>query len=200
MEIYLVRHTAPDIAKGICYGQADIGVKETFLAEAAIIQKYLPQNIAAVYSSPLKRCKKLAEHLFAGHTIQLQKSLMEINCGQWEMQAWDTIPRQEIDTWMNDIITMPIPNGESYQDLYHRVKNAFIDIHKKATPAVIVAHGGVLRSILSYITNVPLKDSFKAFTLHYGCVIKVATVKGVLEYQLLSNIVHDKETHKPSYL
>ena len=35
MEIYLVRHTTPDVAKGICYGQADIDVTATFLAEAA---------------------------------------------------------------------------------------------------------------------------------------------------------------------
>ncbi len=200
MEIYLIRHTAPDIDKGICYGQSDIDVKETFLAEAAIIQTYLPKNIGTVYSSPLKRCKKLAEHLFAGHAIQLHNNLKEINCGQWEMKAWDSIPREEIDTWMNDLVRVAIPNGESYEDLYQRVKHTFIDIQKKVTPAIIVAHGGVLRSILSYLTDIPLEDSFKIFTLHYGCVIKVTSVNGSLRHEVLSNIPQEKETHKPSYL
>ncbi|TAH03053.1 MAG: hypothetical protein EAZ16_08610 [Sphingobacteriales bacterium] len=35
-------------------------------------------------------------------------------------------------------------------------------------PAVIVTHGGVIRSILSFITNTQLADSFKVFKLHYG--------------------------------
>ena len=200
MEIYLVRHTAPDVAKGICYGQADIDVTETFLTEAAIIKKHLPENVGAVYSSPLKRCKKLAEHLFTGHTIQLHNDLKEINCGQWELKAWDDIPKAIIDPWMKDFVTVRIPDGESYEDLYLRVKNAFLHIHQEAGPIVIVAHGGVLRSILSYITNTTLKDSFTAFSLHYGCVIKISSVEGTLQHEVLSNIVHEKETHKPSNL
>ena len=200
MAIYLVRHTAPDVAKGICYGQADIGVKETFLTEASIIQKHLPQNIAAVYSSPLQRCKKLAEHLFANHTIHLHEHLQEINCGQWELKAWDDIPRAEIDHWMNDLINVRIPGGESYEELYQRVKDAFINIYQQAESVAIIAHGGVIRSILSYITNTPLKESFEAFSLHYGCVIKIININGALKHEILSNIVHAKETHKPSYL
>jgi alpha-ribazole phosphatase len=198
MEIYLIRHTAPDVAKGVCYGQADIGVKETFLSEAEIIQQCLPANIAAVYSSPLQRCRQLATHLFTGHAIQFQDELQEINCGEWELRRWDDIPKAEIDSWVNDFVNVRIPGGESYEDLYQRVIAAFIDIHQKQAPAVIVAHGGVLRSILSYITNTPLKDSFTAFSLHYGCVIKITHIDGVLQHEVLSNIVHEKETHKPS--
>ena len=200
MEIYLVRHTAPDVAKGICYGQADIGVKETFLAEAEIIQKHLPKNISTVYSSPLQRCKKLAEHLFDNQEIYLHNDLKEINCGHWELKAWNDLPKEEIDPWMNDFVNVRIPDGESYEDLYFRVKNTFLQIISKETSAIIVAHGGVIRSILSYITNTPLKDSFAAFTLHYGCVIKISSSDAVLKHEVLSNIVHEKETHKPTPL
>lgn len=200
MEIYLVRHTAPDVAKGICYGQADIDVKETFVAEAACIQKFLPENSGTVFSSPLQRCKKLATHLFPTHHIHLHDDLMEINCGQWELKAWDSIAREEIDPWMNGFVTVRIPGGESYEDLYQRVKNVFIDIHHKAGPVVIVAHGGVIRSILSYITNTALKDSFSTFSLHYGCVIKITATPFGLQHEVLSNIIQEKETHKPSYL
>lgn len=200
MEIYLVRHTAPNVAKGICYGQADIDVTATFLTEAAVIKKHLPENIETVYSSPLKRCKKLAEHLFTGHSIQLHNDLKEINCGQWELQAWNDIPKAIIDPWLKDFVTVRIPGGESYEDLHHRVKKVFVQIQQKATPAIIVAHGGVIRSILSYITNTPLKDSFAVFKLYYGCVIKISTIDGNIQHEVLSNIVHEKETHKPSNL
>ena len=35
MNIYLVRHTAVDVPRGICYGQSDVPLKETFVHEAA---------------------------------------------------------------------------------------------------------------------------------------------------------------------
>ena len=116
------------------------------------------------------------------------------------MKAWNDLPKEEIDPWMNDFVNVRIPDGESYEDLYFRVKNTFIQIISKETSAIIVAHGGVIRSILSYITNTPLKDSFAAFTLHYGCVIKISSSDDVLKHEVLSNIVHEKEMHKPAPL
>jgi alpha-ribazole phosphatase len=200
MEIYLVRHTTPAVEKGICYGQSDLDVTETFTSEAAIIQQHLPANIAAVYSSPLQRCRKLATHLFPGHQLQLHDHLMEINCGSWELKRWDDIPKEEIAAWMDNLIYVRIPGGESYVDLFERVSRLFDQIHGKPKPSVIVAHGGVIRSILSYITNTPLKDSFSVFSLHYGCVIKITNKENGFHHEVLSNIPHEKETHKPSYL
>ena len=213
MEIYLVRHTAPDIDKGICYGQADIGVKETFLAEAVIIKKHLPEKVDAIYCSPLKRCKVLADHLFKDQPIQLKDELKEINCGKWELKLWDEIPRYEIDPWMDDHVNMRIPGGESYMEVFERVGQCFDSIvteHRLAAlsgnnaeasspNAVMVAHGGVIRSILAHVTQTPLPDSFKVFSLHYGCVVKVVYgADGFSHHEVLCNIEQEKETHKPS--
>ena len=217
MEIYLIRHTAPAVAKGVCYGQADLDVTASFYGEAAIIQQYLPADIKVVYSSPLQRCKRLADHLFTAHTIQLHDGLMEINCGRWELQKWDDIPTGELDPWMKDLINVSIPGGESYREIFDRVVQVFDQIiaptptegtgeasvlqgSEGQFPLAIVAHGGVIRSILSHITQTPLADSFKAFSLHYGCVIKVTGKSGSLRYDVLSNIPREKETHKPSNL
>lgn len=200
MEIYLVRHTAPAVEKGICYGQSDLDVTESFLSEAAIIQQHLPANIVAVYSSPLQRCSKLAAHLFPQHTVQLDDQLMEINCGMWEMKRWDDIPKEEIDPWMEDFVNVRIPGGESYTDLLERVSNSFNEVHQQPKPSVIIAHGGVIRSILSHITGTQLKDSFNTFSLHYGCVIKITIKENGFHHEVLSNIPHEKETHKPSRL
>ena len=198
MEIYLVRHTAPAVEKGICYGQSDIDVTASFLSEAAIIQQHLPANIVAVYSSPLQRCSKLAAHLFPNHSIQLDDQLMEINCGMWEMKRWDDIPKEEIDLWMEDFVNVRIPGGESYADLLERVSNSFNEVHQQHRPSVIIAHGGVIRSILSHITGTQLKDSFSTFSLHYGCVVKITNKQNEFHHEVLSNIPHEKETHKPS--
>jgi alpha-ribazole phosphatase len=200
MEIYLVRHTAPLVDKGICYGQSDLDVTGSFLEEAEIIQQHLPENIAMVYSSPLQRCTKLATHLFPNHTVQLDDQLMEINCGVWEMKRWDDIPKEEINPWMDDFVNVRIPGGESYVDLFERVTSSYNMVHQQRKPSVIVAHGGVIRSILSYVTNTPLKESFKVFSLHYGCVIKITGSQNEFLHEVLSNIPQEKETHKPSHL
>ena len=215
MEIYLVRHTTPDVAKGVCYGQADLDVTDLFETEAATIRQHLPDTITAVYSSPLLRCKKLADHLFRDRIIHLHDDLKEINCGGWEMQLWDDIPKVEIDPWMKDFVNVRIPGGESYTDVFERVSRCFKQIieHHSSTidngvlatengmcRAVIIAHGGVIRSILSYITQTPLADSFNVFSLHYGCVVKIVPEQNTFRHEVLSNIAHEKETHKPSAL
>jgi alpha-ribazole phosphatase len=198
MEIYLIRHTTPLVENGICYGWADLDVAENFLQEAKIIKQYLPDSIQNIYSSPLQRCKKLAEELFANANISYQHNLKEINCGQWEMQKWDDIPKHEIDPWMNDFVNVVIPDGESYIDLYARVITQFNEIVNHKNNAAIVAHGGVIRSILSYITNTALIDSFNVFALHYGCVVKIKGDEQSFSHTILSNIPSKKEKHKPS--
>lgn len=209
-EIYLIRHTTPAVAKGVCYGQTDLDITESFNGEAAVIRQHLPEGIAAVYSSPLQRCSRLASHLFPAHPIVLRDELMEIHCGEWEMRGWDDLPKEEIDPWMKDFVQIRIPGGESYLDLHTRVTRCFEAIRAtsagalKATsgasaePLAIVAHGGVIRSILSYITNTPLIDSFKVFSLHYGCVIRLFGETDPLQYEILSNQAPEqKEQHKP---
>jgi alpha-ribazole phosphatase len=195
MELYLIRHTKPHVAKGICYGQTDLDVVDSFLDEAEVIRPHLPASLKAVYSSPLQRCRKLAEHLF-DHPIQFHPDLMELNCGEWEMQHWDEIDPQVLQPWMDDFVQVRIPMGESYVDLYERVVKQYEAITQEALPAAIVAHGGVIRSILSHVTQTPLIDSFKQFPLHYGCVAKIDTQART--YTMLANHALDTEQHKPT--
>ena len=199
MEIYLIRHTTPKVEKGICYGQADLDITETFLEEVEAIKPHLPKEGVKVYSSPLQRCKKLADALFADFNIDVHEDLMELNCGQWELLPWNDIPKDEIQPWMDDFVNVRVPQGESYVDLHNRVVNRFNAIVAKQESAVIVAHGGVLRSILSHITATPLKESFDAFTLHYGCVVKIEVAEDVMNHTLLYNYSRQgKEWHRPT--
>ena len=199
MEIYLIRHTSVDIKKRLFYKQYEIPLHPDFDEEAALIRKFIPTTIEKIHSSPLLRCRKLAEYLFAEKEIQYRPEFMEIHCGEWEMRYWDEIPQEELGPWMSDFVNVSIPGGESYVQLYERVSRGFENISSENKTAAIITHGGVIRSILSYLTDTPLKDSFKAFSLHYGCVIKVVRTNAKLEYEVLSNITPvEKESHKPS--
>jgi alpha-ribazole phosphatase len=198
MAIYLIRHTTPLIEKGICYGQSEIDVTDSFAAEAADIKTALPAGIEQVYSSPLIRCHKLASHLFPAHNIHLEPALMELHCGEWEGLHWDAIPPEVIDPWMKDFVNVCIPGGESYVQMHRRVTQSFNIIAAGPKPVAIVTHGGVIRSILAHITQTPLVDSFGAFKIHYGCVMQLQATAAGFQYEVLHNITTEKEQHKPS--
>ena len=172
MEIYLVRHTSPAIEKGICYGQTDLDLAETFEKEAIEVLQKLPKKLDAVYSSPLKRCAYLAQKI--GNNIILDDRLKELDFGSWEMQKWDDIPLSEIQPWYNDFVNTTTLNGESYQDLQNRVLDFYKDLLEEGHSSVaIITHSGVIRSLLAHINNIALKDSFEGINIGYGEVIRV---------------------------
>lgn len=198
MSIYLIRHTTPLIGKGICYGQSDIDITGSFQEEAAQIKTaLLSVPVHAVYSSPLMRCHKLASWLFPGHDIALEPALMEIHCGEWEGLHWDAIPPEVIDPWMKDFVNVRIPGGESYVQMHSRVIDCFTEIARAPAPSAIITHGGVIRSILAHITGTPLVDSFSAFSISYGCVMRLDATRKGFQYELLHSITTEKEQHKP---
>lgn len=169
MEIFLVRHTETVAPKGICYGQADVDIKEPYLDIFQEIKAQLPSD-AIVYSSPLLRCKKMAE--FFSDTITFDKRLMEMNFGNWELIAWNDIPLEEINPWMDNFVTVRVPNGESFEDLFQRVGEFYSELlQKKEDKVILFCHDGTIRSVLSYYHKTNLKDSFSLYSIKYGEVI-----------------------------
>lgn len=126
--LYLVRHTRPAIAKGLCYGQMDIPLAESFEQEASLIREALaPYAFTKVFTSPLKRCALLAKAL----NLQAQPDprLMEMHFGDWEGKAWDTIfTTPEGKIWFDNYITAPCPHGESFTDLMNRVQSFLAEL------------------------------------------------------------------------
>mgnify|MGYP003466350519 FL=1 len=170
MEIYLIRHTTPAVAKGICYGQTDLFLDETtFAEELKSIQSKLPKDIAHFYTSPLWRCKKLAEQLTTNYTES--NFLTELNFGDWENKSWDNLDQEKSITWMNDFVNLSTPNGESYLDLHQRSIH-FIDIilNTDFQKVGIITHAGNIRSFISWALDLPLENSFR-IDLSYGAVV-----------------------------
>ncbi|MBW1298094.1 alpha-ribazole phosphatase [Aquimarina litoralis] len=172
MEIYLVRHTTPDIQKGVCYGQSDLDVANTFETEVAEIHTQVPvKEITKVYSSPLKRCKLLAETFKL--PIAFDTRLIELDFGDWELQKWDEISKETLDPWMEDFVNVQVPNGESYIKLQERILDFYNGLQPNSDDKIIiVSHAGPIRALVSYLQNIALKDSF-GFKLDYGEVVKI---------------------------
>jgi len=175
MNLYLIRHTSLAVPSGICYGQSDVDVAASFYAELAQLRvKLTDLNFDAVYASPLQRCSKLAYALDIASVV-LDERLKELHFGDWEMQAWDAIPRDTFDVWAQDYANLSPPNGESFSRLYQRSIEFVEEVssHSQSKNIAIVTHGGVIRAVLAHVLNMPLKGLFR-IVVDYGSVTQIS--------------------------
>ncbi len=179
MDIYLVRHTRVDLEAGICYGQTDISVSDSFETECEQLQAKLSEfDAGIVYSSPLKRCRVLAKRLQA-REIYYDHRLLELNFGQWELQRWDSIDARTLKKWTANIIDERCPGGESFREQFERVVNFWRELSAKTfTQICIVTHGGVIRALLTFFLEIPLQNAFR-LAIDFGSVTKVHFVENV---------------------
>ncbi len=174
MEIYLIRHTPVNVKEGIFYGQSDVDPSNTFEKEAEEIKTKLnPQKNMIFYSSPLKRCLLLAKKLSPTDPI-IDPQLKELNFGGWELKRWDEVDQVLLKKWMDDFVHVNPPNGgESYLDLYKRISEFFLELIKeKQEQIVIVAHAGVIRSIIALVLEMPLNNLF-SLEIDYSSISKI---------------------------
>ena len=63
MDIYLIRHTQTATDPGLCYGQSDVTLADSFEDETTDLHDKLPEfdEDCKVFSSPLTRCLQLAQ-------------------------------------------------------------------------------------------------------------------------------------------
>ena len=175
MEIYLVRHTSVNVAKGLCYGQTDVPLEEPFWDNFVTIKTQLPSSGYKVYASPLLRCKLLAEYLSPLHQVKYDKRLKELSFGEWENILWNKIDADLASRWMQDFVYTVPPEGESFANLYERVKAFIFDLlnhHDQSKPLVIVSHAGVIRCFLCYVLHMPLSQAFK-IPVDFGSITKI---------------------------
>lgn len=177
MEIFLIRHTRVAVNKSTCYGHSDVDLAECFQEELNELNNKLKSfEFSSVYSSPLKRCFKLAQSIKCPRATIVDPRLKEMNFGEWELKEWDTIDSLMLNNWMNDFVNIATPGGESYKDLFARSTAFFNElICNKDAKVLVVTHGGVIRSILSHVLHIPLEKSF-TLQIDYGKISKIKVV------------------------
>lgn len=166
MILHLIRHPRPLVEAGICYGQLDLAA-ENVEAVAAVLASCLPPGLP-VWSSPLQRCRHLAEALHPAP--RLDARLAEMNFGAWEGRPWDAIPRQEIDDWASDVAHYAPPGGESPQALQDRALDFVAGLSEPE--AVLVTHAGVIRVLLAHWRNLP-PERWSELVFDYGSLTTV---------------------------
>lgn len=173
MKIYLVRHGETDWNQaGLLQGQTDIALNAQGLEqarEAAERLKEVPFEIA--FCSPLIRAKRTAETIIGDRKITLttDERLRELNFGPWEGVDIRTIKDAASQPFTNPGSYIPPEGAESFAQLYKRsgefVDQVLLPLEGTYETVLVVAHGGVNRSILNPILNIPVDDFWR---MHMG--------------------------------
>jgi alpha-ribazole phosphatase len=182
VKLHLVRHPEPEVGQGLCYGASDVLVSEGELARvhAGLQAAALPGGLP-VYASPLQRCARLARRLQPAAPV-LDARLAEMDFGRWEMQAWDAIPRTEIDAWAADLLHYRPGGAESVLDVARRLAAFLGDLRRAGQPeALLVCHAGTIR-LLSHmqggaaLEDAALKAARTPHRIAYGELVVINTV------------------------
>lgn len=151
MILHLIRHPRPAIEAGICYGRLDISA-EIDAAAIAHLRATLPADLP-LWSSPLQRCRRLAEALH--RQPRFDERLVEMNFGDWEGRPWQALPRAELDAWAGNVANFVPPGGESVAAVQAR-SLAFV-AQLRVPEAVLVTHAGVIRVLLAHFHGRPIE-------------------------------------------
>lgn len=158
--VFLLRHARPDFSLGqrLCLGQTDLPLGALGRMQACRAARWLAsQRFEAVYSSPLRRAAETAR--FFASEVRTLPDLREIDCGDWDGLDFDEIRRRWPEHYAarGRDLTIPMPNGETAEEVRARAERALRQILAETTGDVlIVAHSFVIRSLLEdYAVRIP---------------------------------------------
>ena len=161
MEVHLIRHTPVAVPQGMCYGQTDVDVANSFPEDAKAYRESLPlESFDQVFCSPLSRCRKLAAALQI-QDLQIDQRLIEMDFGEWEGQMWMDLPTEVVRHWRADFVHVPTPNGECFRDVLSRCKDFMTELSQQNYEKVLlISHSGIIRCVWAWALGIPLHNIF----------------------------------------
>lgn len=156
--ILLVRHGETELNSAERYwGHSDVRLSSLGLKQAERLRDRLAtERVDAVYSSDLQRALVTAKTIASRHRLDVTTcaELREINFGELEGLNFEEISQlfpEFTAKWKVERSTdIEFPGGESFNELHNRV-GIFVGRlkkHKAEETVLIVAHAGVLRSLI----------------------------------------------------
>jgi broad specificity phosphatase PhoE len=152
-----VRHAPVREDGGCIYGQKDIGCDTSDRVVMGAVGKILPRK-AVWYASNLKRTHQTAEAIWAAgfpkpETLIQEAAFAEQNLGEWQglnRAAFFASRPVEVGSYWFAPIDDPAPGGESFLDVYNRVKAAVdrINVAHAGRDVIVVAHGGTIKAAI----------------------------------------------------
>jgi broad specificity phosphatase PhoE len=157
--VYLIRHgeNEANITKEFSYRMVDYSLTAKGVLQAQQTAAYWQDKpIDAIYTSPLKRALETAEIIAEPHGLPVivLEDLREVNVGSLEGQPFKAenwkFYNQMIKAWFDGDKDRAFPDGETYHQLWGRLRRAFADIvrGRDDQDIIVVGHGGNFSAIM----------------------------------------------------
>ena len=176
--LYLIRHGRPAFPGGVpcCLGRLDLPLSPEGEAQGLALRNYVNQfPFAAVYASPLARCRRTAQLL--GRDYEVLDDLTEVDMGLWDGLTFETIRARWPEEYRRrgeDLAGTPVPGGENMARCRDRAMQA-VRTALAARPEenlILVAHSGVNRMVCAGLTGQTI-ESGMALPQPYGSVTQL---------------------------
>ena len=144
------------------YGATDIPLSDHGRAQAREARNKIPgETFETVWASTLSRAWESAQIIAPSYLVRLEADFREIHFGRWE-----GFTREEIETtdpalyadWHARTPGFEFPEGEPRPDFRRRIERGLMHLRASETrSALVVAHKGVVRTLLELVTNQTLE-------------------------------------------
>lgn len=197
-QLYLIRHGEVEEKYHKVFGgsRIDMALSPRGLKQGEALDAWLADTkIDAVYASPMLRVQQTIAPLLKRRAVtpMLMPDLREIDFGAWTGYRWEGVQEHfgvSAFDWLEVLDGAGIPEGESAAQLAERVRPCLERVLQENAhrTAVIACHGGIVRTILSLLLELPLAK-MAHFSIEYGSVTVVELnpeKKHAVEIELLN--------------
>ena len=173
LQIDLLRHGETTLSHTLRGHLDDDLTEQGWLQMQSTIQQYMttPVDWDVIISSPLRRCRRFAEHLAdqLGLPMRVNQHIKEMYFGDWEgistQVIYEAEPEQLANFWQFPT-QYHAPNGESLIQFQQRIFIGFEQIYtqiqaQNGQKALVITHGGVIKLLTCLAQQQNLDDLLK---------------------------------------
>ncbi len=157
MRLILVRHAVTaETGKKLSGRLPGIPLSAEGIAAAdALAENLASLELAAVYTSPIQRCRETAAILARPHSLRPRSrgGLIEVEYGQWSGRRLKSLYR--LRAWkqlMADPVGFRFPDGETLDEVRRRTVRSVAQLASRHGDDTVLAvsHGDAIRSVVSH--------------------------------------------------
>jgi alpha-ribazole phosphatase len=178
-------------------GQTDVPLSAVGAAQAeAVAGRLAGETIHAIYSSDLQRARDTASPIATRHrlSVDIDSRFREMSFGEWEGMTFAEINGQSpqlMAAWVAARPGSAPPAGETREALAERVQAAWREIagQRPEQTVALVAHGGVLTTLLALALDLPLERRWR-FRIDHATVSELHLYDDTAVLALLNDGCH----------